>query len=203
MMSKTLTDHIIDTIKAEANNNPAPQRCRITRVYSDGNHVDVLTDEGKIEYVDAIGSNFIEGNNAVILFFDEEFQDYVVIADSDLSDYIMKSSITGLVKNDGSIDTTQYLSQHQDISNYIQKSQTSGLIKNDGTVDTTQYLSSHQDITGKCDKTNGANQLTDSSAYSNLGTSSNATQKQINNAINTKIGAILTILGNCEDLLGE
>lgn len=141
MMSKTLTDHIIDTIKAEANNNPAPQRCRITRVYSDGNHVDVLTDEGKIEYVDAIGSNFIEGNNAVILFFDEEFRDYVVIADSD--------------------------------------------------------------ITGKCDKTNGANQLTDSSAYSNLGTSSNATQKQINNAINTKIGAILTILGNCEDLLGE
>ena len=44
--------------------------------------------------------------------------------------------------------------------------------------------------------------LKDSSSYANIGTSSNATQKQINAAINTKIGAIITALGNCEDLIG-
>lgn len=76
----------------------------------------------------------------------------------DLSNYIRKSSTSGLVKNDGSIDTTSYLSSlpnhtHKkseitdfpaipDVSNYIQKSSTSGLVKNDGSIDTTSYLSS-------------------------------------------------------------
>lgn len=45
----------------------------------------------------------------------------------------------------------------------------------------------------KVDKTNGANQMTDSSAYSRLGTSAGATQKTINNAINTKIGQLLDV----------
>ena len=34
----------------------------------------------------------------------------------DLSDYVQKSQTSGLIKNDGTIDQTQYLSQHQDIS---------------------------------------------------------------------------------------
>ena len=58
------------------------------------------------------------------------------------SDFIETSSTAGLIKNDGSIDTNQYLTQHQSLTNYVQKSSTSGLIKNDGTIDTTSYLSS-------------------------------------------------------------
>ncbi len=58
------------------------------------------------------------------------------------SNFIEKSNINGLIKNDGSIDTTRYLSQHQDLSNYLQKSNVNGLVKNDGTIDTTTYLSS-------------------------------------------------------------
>ena len=50
-----------------------------------------------------------------------------------------------------------------------------------------QYLTSHQDITGKVDKSNGASKMTDISAYSNLVTSANATQKTINNTIDTEI----------------
>ena len=42
--------------------------------------------------------------------------------DVDLRDYIKKSSTNGLVKNDGTIDTTQYLSQHQDISGKVDAS---------------------------------------------------------------------------------
>ncbi len=68
-----------------------------------------------------------------------------------LSNYIRKSSTSGLVKNDGSIDTTSYLSSlpnhtHKkseitdfpaipDVSNYIQKSPITGFVKNDGSID--------------------------------------------------------------------
>ena len=34
----------------------------------------------------------------------------------DLSNYIIKSQTSGLVKNDGTIDTNTYLTQHQDIT---------------------------------------------------------------------------------------
>lgn len=60
----------------------------------------------------------------------------------DLSNYVQKSSTAGLLKNDGTVDTSTYLTQHQDLSNYIQKSSTSGLVKNDGTIDTNTYLTS-------------------------------------------------------------
>ena len=41
-------------------------------------------------------------------------------------------------------------------------------------------------------KNNGANTLTDSSAYANLGVSANSTQNQINTAFNTIVGDILS-----------
>ena len=66
-----------------------------------------------------------------------------------LDQKISTSNVAGLVKNDGTIDTNTYLTQHQSLSNYIQKSNTDGLVKNDGTIDTTTYLTEHQDISGK------------------------------------------------------
>ena len=54
---------------------------------------------------------------------------------------ISTSTTSGLVKNDGSIDTNTYLTSSS-LGNYVQKSSTTGLIKNDGTIDTTSYLSS-------------------------------------------------------------
>ena len=46
---------------------------------------------------------------------------------------IAKSSTSGLVKNDGTIDTNTYLTSSA-LSNYVQKSSTTGLIKNDGSI---------------------------------------------------------------------
>lgn len=63
-----------------------------------------------------------------------------------LSNYIQKSSTSGLIKNDGTIDTNTYLTQHQSLANYLQKSNTSGLVKNDGTIDTNTYLTQHQSL---------------------------------------------------------
>ena len=160
-----------------------------------------------------------------------------------LANYVEKSQTSGLIKNDGTIDTTTY----QEAGDYIETSQTSGLVKNDGTIDTTTYLTA-QDISGKANSadlhavatsgsyndlenkpslatvaTSGnytdlnnipetfapgehthsidditdfsasASDVTDSSAYSNLGTSANATQHAINTAIDTKIGSLLSV----------
>ena len=56
-------------------------------------------------------------------------------------------------------------------------------------------------LTNKVDKTDGANQMTDSNAYANLGTSSNATQKTINNAIDTEISSINNSITNKVDTI--
>ena len=150
-----------------------------------------------------------------------------VVRDADITDVIRTSQTSGLVKNDGTIDTTVYAtdSDLDDLSedvanNYIAKSQTAGLVKNDGTIDTTTYLSEHQDISGKANiadlhtvATSGsytdlenipatfaptahehsASDVKDSNAYSNLNTTANATQSAINYAIDSKIGALLSV----------
>ena len=85
-------------------------------------------------------------------------------------------------------------------SSYISTSSTAGLIKNDGSIDTNTYLTQHQSLTDYVQKSNGANTMTDSSAYSTIGTSANATQKTINAAIDSKLDDIYdTFL--CENLL--
>ena len=81
--------------------------------------------------------------------------------DTALSNKISKSNTSGLVKNDGSIDTNTYSTfsgSYNDLSNkptipskisdltndsdFIETSSTSGLVKNDGTIDTSAYITS-------------------------------------------------------------
>ena len=64
---------------------------------------------------------------------------------------------------------------------------------NDNVKTISQLPASKVDLSGKVDNTNGANTMTDSSAYGNLGTSAGATQKAINTAINNKLTTIVTI----------
>jgi hypothetical protein len=66
---------------------------------------------------------------------DTELSD--VVRDDDIANMVTTSSTTGLIKNDGTIDTTSY----QEAGDYIETSNTQGLVKNDGTIDTTTYLS--------------------------------------------------------------
>lgn len=49
------------------------------------------------------------------------------------------------------------------------------------------------DISGKADKTGGVQQITDNNAHSNIGTTANATQGQINTAIDNKISELSRI----------
>ena len=87
------------------------------------------------------------------------------VADAIDAVYLKKSSTTGLMKNDGSVDTNTYLTSHQDIT---------------GKADKTGGVAQVTDA--------NANQ------YTNIGSlSSGATQQAINSAINTKLGDILGI----------
>ena len=79
----SLVDEIITIVKSEANNNPAPERCEIVKVYPDKVHADVQTSNGLLKYVDCIGSNPLLGNNALIIYLSEDFSDYVVISDTE------------------------------------------------------------------------------------------------------------------------
>jgi len=76
---------------------------------------------------------------------DDKYPSEKLVANS-LDDKISKSQTAGLVKNDGTIDTNTYLTEHQSLTNYVQKSDTAGLIKNDGTIDTNTYLTQHQSL---------------------------------------------------------
>ena len=151
----------------------------------------------------------------------------------DSANLIRKSATQGLIKNDGTIDTTQYLEDERRTGEdylIINNNQT-GLVKvTNGAVsyDTNTYLTQHQDISGKAnindlstvattgsytdlnnipatfapgehthsidditDFSASASDVTDTSAYTNIGTSANATQHAINTAIDTKIGSLL------------
>ena len=76
-----------------------------------------------------------------------------------LNDYVQKSQTAGLLKNDGTIDTTQYLTQHQDISGKANKNEMSvvpgtGVDADKTTISLKQgmsatVLTTHQDISGK------------------------------------------------------
>ena len=71
--------------------------------------------------------------------------------DTALSNKVSKSSTSGLLKNDGTVDTSSYITSSA-LSNYVQKSNTTGLLKNDGTVDTTSYSTfsgSYNDLSNK------------------------------------------------------
>lgn len=82
-MANSLVDEIITIVKSEANNNPAPERCKIVKVYDDKIHVDVQTRNGLLQYVDCIGTNPLLSDNALILFLSENLDDYVVICDTE------------------------------------------------------------------------------------------------------------------------
>lgn len=67
----------------------------------------------------------------------------------DLSGYIEKSSTAGLVKNDGTIDTTQYTTNTGTITGITMNGASKGT---SGVVDLGTVITSHQDISGKADK---------------------------------------------------
>ena len=98
----------------------------------------------------------------------------VIPAIPDTSNLIAKSSTTGLVKNDGTIDTNTYLTQHQDISGKADKvsgatsGNFAGLDANGNLTDSgkkpSDFLTQHQDMTNYVQKSQTAGLLKTASA---------------------------------------
>ena len=72
MANKTLADEIITIVNSEANNNPVPIRCTITRVYEDNKHTDIETDNDRLTYVETIGNNLAVNNIGVLFVLEDE-----------------------------------------------------------------------------------------------------------------------------------
>jgi hypothetical protein len=79
MSEKTLTEEIITIIQSEANNNPAPQKCTIKKIYNDQKHADVTTDTGEYTYAECISNNLKVGNIGILIFLDGDINEYIVI----------------------------------------------------------------------------------------------------------------------------
>ena len=137
MAEKTLAEEIITIIEAHSNDNPAPTQATIIRTYEDGNYADVETTDGTHRYIPVIGDNTLY-NAGVIVYLDGDLNTPLMITSgdgggsevdivtewettlsdekvpseklvkTDLDKKIAKSDTVGLVKNDGTIDTTQY-----------------------------------------------------------------------------------------------
>ena len=135
MAQKTLAEEIITIIKAHSNDNPAPTTGTITRTYEEENYADVETEDGTHRYIPVIGENTVD-TIGVIVYLDGDLNTPVLITngggseidivtewETTLSDTkvpsekltkdtldtkISKSDTTGLVKNDGTIDTNTY-----------------------------------------------------------------------------------------------
>ena len=116
MVERTLADEIISIVHSEANNNPLPVKCTIHETYSNG-LIDVLLENGTILiFLLVIGSPRV-GDTGVLLYLDDEKNNQIIITNGggevDLSNYIQKSSTSGLVKNDGSIDSNKYVTSQE------------------------------------------------------------------------------------------
>ena len=116
MVERTLADEIISIVHSEANNNPLPLKCTIHETYSNG-LIDVLLENGTIlTYLPVIGSPRV-GDTGVLLYLDDEKNNQIIITNGggevDLSNYIRKSPTSGLVKNDGSIDSNEYVTSQE------------------------------------------------------------------------------------------
>ena len=75
----TLADEINTMITSQINMIPAPIRCKITKVYTDNNHVDITTDNGDIEYVETIGATPTVNKKGILIFLNNDPSDMMVI----------------------------------------------------------------------------------------------------------------------------
>lgn len=79
MTENSLMDEILIGVQDVANNNPAPEKCRITRVYDDNIHADIETNNGLIKYVETISNNLSVNNTGILVYLDGEMDNLIVI----------------------------------------------------------------------------------------------------------------------------
>ena len=79
MATPQLDEQIAIIVKDEINQLPTPMRCTIKKIYNDNSHVDIITDQGVLNYVETISNNLAVGNTGVLIFLDNDPKDYIVL----------------------------------------------------------------------------------------------------------------------------
>lgn len=148
-----------------------------------GNGISSISKTGTSGLVDTYTITYTNGNTAtftvtngsdasvtIVTSFGSTTSDSKVpsekLVKTSLDAKVAKSNTSGLLKNDGTVDTSTYLTSSA-LSNYVQKSNTTGLLKNDGTVDTTSYSTfsgSYSDLTNKPSIPSSSSDLSDGSS---------------------------------------
>lgn len=76
----SINDQIEIIIDDKLNKLPYPVKCRITKVYTGNEYVDVETENGEVlTYILAIGNNKIVGKTGVILYLNGGFTDCIIL----------------------------------------------------------------------------------------------------------------------------
>ena len=79
MAEKTFVEELETMIQDMANNNPAPEKCTITKNYSDSNFVDIKTETGdEMKTVPVMGANTV-GKTAIVIFLEGKMNKPFVI----------------------------------------------------------------------------------------------------------------------------
>ena len=81
MAESTLSGEIRTLVRSEANNNPAPELCKVVGNYSDSNYVDVETDNGVLKYIPCLFSNEI-GNTGVVVYCNGDLKKAIALIDN-------------------------------------------------------------------------------------------------------------------------
>ena len=148
-----------------------------------GNGISSISKTGTSGLVDTYTITYTNGNTAtftvtngsdasvtIVTSFGSTTSDSKVpsekLVKTSLDAKVAKSNTSGLLKNDGTVDTSTYLTSSA-LSNYVQKSNTTGLLKNDGTVDTTSYSTfsgNYNDLSNKPSIPSSSSDLSDGSS---------------------------------------
>ena len=110
-----------------------------------------MTDSGitTADFVEGAGKPINAGDNIAIVDVGNSTYKFDILTGMvDLSNYVQKSATSGLIKNDGSIDTTAYAKQNE-MSVSASGDRTTIQLKS-GT--SAEVLNAHQDISGKANK---------------------------------------------------
>ena len=102
--------------------------------------------------------------------------------------FVQVSATEGLLKNDGTVDTSTYLTS-SDISGKVDSESLETVAISGSYLDLLNIPLTFPPTTHSHD----ADELVDNSAYTNLDTEANDTQDVINTAINDKIGALIDV----------
>jgi len=80
MTNTTMAEELVTFINSEANNNPPPVKCRVTKNY-DEHHIDVTTEFGDYEHIQCLFSNKV-GNIGVLIFLNGDLNDPIALIDN-------------------------------------------------------------------------------------------------------------------------